>query len=87
MVLAMGEFGRTPRLNATGGRDHWPGVWSILFAGGKVRGGQVIGASDRLGAEPSDRPISPAQVAASVYHGLGIDHFGLGLAEPVTELF
>jgi hypothetical protein len=87
MVLAMGEFGRTPRLNATGGRDHWPGVWSILFAGGKVRGGRVIGASDRIGAEPRDRPVNPAQVAASVYHGLDIDHAGLGLAEPASELF
>ena len=87
MVLAMGEFGRTPRLNASGGRDHWPGVWSILFAGGQVRGGQAIGASDRLGAEPRDRPVNPAQVAASVYHGLGIDRSGLGLAEPVSELF
>ena len=87
MVLAMGEFGRTPRLNASGGRDHWPGVWSILFAGGRVRGGQSIGASDRLGAEPRDRPISPSQVAASVYHGLGIERSRLGLAEPVRELF
>lgn len=87
LVLAMGEFGRTPRLNATGGRDHWPGVWSILFAGGKVRGGQVIGASDRLGTEPRHCPVSPAQVAASVFMGLGIDYTGLGLAKPVTELF
>jgi hypothetical protein len=87
MVLAVGEFGRTPRLNASGGRDHWPDVWSILFAGGQVRGGQVIGASDRIGGEPRDRPVSPAEVAASVYHGLGIDRSGLGLAEPVSELF
>jgi len=87
MVLAMGEFGRTPRLNASGGRDHWPGVWSILFAGGNVRGGQVIGASDRLGAEPRDRPVTSSQVAASVYHGLGIDRSRLGFAEPVRELF
>ena len=57
LVVAMGEFGRTPQLNARGGRDHWPGVWSVLFAGGGVRGGQVIGASDRIGAEPRDRPV------------------------------
>ena len=87
MVVAMGEFGRTPRLNASGGRDHWPGVWSILFAGGKVQGGEVIGASDRIGAEPRDRPVNPAQVAATVYEGLGIDYSRLGLAEPVAQLF
>lgn len=73
LVVAMGEFGRTPHLNPRGGRDHWPGVWSILFAGGKVRGGQVIGSSDRNGAEPQDRPIRPAEVAATIYQSLGID--------------
>ncbi len=73
LVLAMGEFGRTPQLNARGGRDHWPGVWTVLFAGAGVKGGQVVGSSDRLGAEPKDRPVSPAEVAASVYKGLGID--------------
>jgi hypothetical protein len=73
LVVAMGEFGRTPHLNPRGGRDHWPGVWSILFAGAGVRGGQVIGASDAIGSEPKDRPVSPAEVAASIYRGLGID--------------
>ncbi len=73
LVVAMGEFGRTPRINRRGGRDHWPGVWSILFAGGKVQGGQVIGASDPHGTEPADRPVTPAQVAASIYHALGVD--------------
>jgi uncharacterized protein (DUF1501 family) len=98
LVVAMGEFGRTPRLNACGGRDHWPGVWSILFAGGGVRGGQVIGASDRIGAEPRDRPVSAAEVAATVYHALGIDRStrlpgpdGRRLpvveADPVAEVF
>ncbi|MCI0381001.1 MAG: DUF1501 domain-containing protein [Gemmataceae bacterium] len=98
LVVAMGEFGRTPLLNSRGGRDHWPGVWSILFAGGRVRGGQVIGSSDRTGAEPRDRPVSPAQVAATVYRGLGID-LGARLpgpdnrllsitdAQPIDELF
>ncbi len=57
LVLAMGEFGRTPQLNPRGGRDHWPGVWSVLFAGAGVRGGQVVGASDRIGGEPKDRPV------------------------------
>jgi hypothetical protein len=73
LVVAMGEFGRTPHLNARGGRDHWPGVWSILFAGANVRGGQVIGSSDKEGGEPRDRPVSPEEVAATVYRGLGID--------------
>jgi uncharacterized protein (DUF1501 family) len=69
----MGEFGRTPVLNARGGRDHWPGVWSILFAGGGVRGGQVVGSSDHIGSEPRDRPVTPAEVAATIYQALGID--------------
>ncbi len=73
LVLAMGEFGRTPQLNPRGGRDHHPGVWTILFAGAGVKGGQVIGSSDKQGAQPKDRPISPPEVAASVYRGLGID--------------
>src|SRR5207244_1432009 len=73
LVVAMGEFGRTPQINPRGGRDHWPGVWSILFAGAGMRGGQVIGCSDALGAEPKDRPISPSEIAASIYQGLGID--------------
>lgn len=73
LVVAMGEFGRTPHVNSRGGRDHWTGAWSILFAGGGVRGGQVIGASDRIGSEPRDRPVSPAEVAATIYKCLGID--------------
>jgi hypothetical protein len=73
LVVAMGEFGRTPYVNPCGGRDHWPRVWSILFAGGGVRGGQVVGSSDRLGGEPRDRPVHPAEVAATIYHALGID--------------
>ena len=98
LVLAMGEFGRTPHLNARGGRDHWPGVWSVLFAGAGVKGGQVVGSSDRLGGEPRDRPTTPAEVAATVYRGLGMD-LGTMLpgpdgrpapiseAAPVDELF
>lgn len=73
LVLAMGEFGRTPQMNARGGRDHWPGVWTVLFAGAGVRGGQVIGSSDRIGSEPRDRPVGPAEIAATVYRGLGFD--------------
>jgi hypothetical protein len=73
LVVATGEFGRTPLLNSRGGRDHWPGVWSMLFAGGGVRGGQVVGSSDALGAEPRTRPVTPAEVAATVYRALGFD--------------
>ena len=72
LVIAMGEFGRTPRLNANGGRDHWPGCWSIVLAGGGVRGGQVIGASDRIGAEPISRPVTCPEVVASVYNAMGL---------------
>jgi uncharacterized protein (DUF1501 family) len=73
LVVAMGEFGRTPQLNPRGGRDHWPGCWTILFAGGGIKAGQVVGASDATGSEPADRPVTPAQVAATVYRALGID--------------
>ena len=85
LVVAMGEFGRTPYLNARGGRDHWPGVWSILLAGGGIRGGQVIGSSDALGAEPMDRPVTPPQVAATIYRALGIER--ASDATPISELF
>jgi hypothetical protein len=73
LVVALGEFGRTPKINPAGGRDHWPQVWSVVFAGGGVRGGQVIGASDEIGAYPADRPTTPAEVVASIYHSLEID--------------
>jgi len=72
MVVATGEFGRTPKLNAAGGRDHWPGVWSALLAGGGVRGGQVVGASDHHAEAPSSRPVSPQELLATRYHSLGI---------------
>jgi uncharacterized protein (DUF1501 family) len=72
LVLAMGEFGRTPKINPRGGRDHWTGVWSVLFAGAGIRGGRVIGASDAWGAEVRDRPVTPAEIAATVYRAMGI---------------
>ncbi|MBT3889627.1 MAG: DUF1501 domain-containing protein, partial [Planctomycetaceae bacterium] len=78
LVVVMGEFGRTPKLNTKGGRDHWPRVFSALFAGGGVAGGQIIGASDRTGESPKDNPITPADLAASIYHLLGIN--------PATQL-
>jgi hypothetical protein len=72
MVLALGEFGRTPRINPSGGRDHHPGCSTALFAGGPFRGGQAVGASDAIGSAPKDRPVSPAEIAATVYEGLGL---------------
>ena len=73
MVVAMGEFGRTPKVNPAGGRDHHPGVWSILVGGGPIKGGYVIGESDELGYAPKSRPVTPAEVAATLYKGLGLD--------------
>jgi uncharacterized protein (DUF1501 family) len=73
LVLAAGEFGRTPELNPRGGRDHWPGCWTVLFAGAGIGGGRVVGASDARAAEPRERPVSPAELAATVYRALGID--------------
>ena len=73
LVAALGEFGRTPRINPLGGRDHHPGVWTILLAGGPIQGGQVVGASDASGAVPDSRPVTPGEVLATLYHGLGID--------------
>ena len=73
LVVATGEFGRTPRLNPRGGRDHWPGVWSAALAGGGLRSGQVVGASDAHAAAPADRPVSAPELLATVYRSLGID--------------
>jgi hypothetical protein len=73
IVMATGEFGRTPKINPAGGRDHHPGVWSMLIGGGPIQGGRVIGESDELGYAPKTRPVTPAEVAATVYRGLGLD--------------
>jgi hypothetical protein len=73
-VCVTGEFGRTPKVNANAGRDHWPRAMTVLFAGGGVKPGQVIGASDGQGMGPTGEPITPDQVAASFYHSLGIDY-------------
>lgn len=73
MVCNLCEFGRTPRVNPAGGRDHWPQCYTVYFAGGGVKGGQAIGASDPIGAVPADRPVGPAEVVATVFHSLGFD--------------
>ncbi len=73
LVIAMGEFGRTPKLNVRGGRDHWPRVFSVVLAGGGVPGGQVIGSSDRVGESPHNRPITPSDLARTIYTLLGVN--------------
>lgn len=73
LIVVMGEFGRTPKLNTSGGRDHWPRVFSVAMAGGGVSGGQVVGASDSVGEGPKDRPVTPADLASTIYSLLGID--------------
>ncbi len=73
LVIAAGEFGRTPRLNSAGGRDHWPGAWSVAIAGGGIQGGQVIGATDAHAAYPADRPVTPQELLATIDQFLGID--------------
>jgi hypothetical protein len=73
LVVVMGEFGRTPKINSNGGRDHWPNVFSVALAGGGIRGGQVFGSSDALGEYPKDDPVTPSDLAATIYTLLGID--------------
>jgi uncharacterized protein (DUF1501 family) len=98
LVLVVGEFGRTPAFNKNGGRDHWPRCFSVLLAGGGLRGGQVHGKSDRRAAYPTADPVSPQDLIATLYHCLGIDphtviedpqHRPYVLAEgrPLTALF
>jgi uncharacterized protein (DUF1501 family) len=73
LVVFLTEFGRTPKINKEGGRDHWGATGSIFFAGGGTRGGQVIGATDKTGARPTTAAYSPYDVAATIYAALGID--------------
>ena len=75
MVVVMGEFGRTPKVNKNqGGRDHWARCFSAAFAGGGVRGGQVIGKSDKTASDPTTTPFALDDVGATIYHQLGVDH-------------
>ena len=99
LVVFLTEFGRTPKINSLGGRDHWGPAGSIFFAGAGVRAGQVIGATDRQGAFPTGRGYTPGDVAATIYHALGIDpaqrlydlqrrpHFVLPDGEPIDGVF
>lgn len=99
LIVAMGEFGRTPRMNDAAGRDHWGHAFSVLMGGGRLPRGIVVGASDEHGAYVSQRPLSPEDVAATIYHHLGIDgrqtHFPdragrplylVETGEPISEL-
>ncbi len=98
LVVALGEFGRTPRINRSGGRDHWPDCYTAVVAGGGVRGGAVSGSSDKIGAYPVSDPVTPADVAATIFWRFGIDPatelrdqtgrpFRLAEGRPLVELF
>jgi len=73
LVIAMGEFGRTPKINASAGRDHWPNCYSVVLAGGGVRGGTTFGSSDKLGAYPDTDAVTPADLAATLFRRFGLD--------------
>jgi hypothetical protein len=98
LVIATGEFGRTPRINQEAGRDHWPDCYSLVFAGGGVKGGFLYGSSDKMGAYPATDPTTPADLAATIYWRFGLnptseiyDAFGrphrLADGKPITQLF
>jgi hypothetical protein len=73
IVPVLAEFGRTPKINPAGGRDHWPQCWTVWFAGGPFKGGTIVGSSDDIGGTPADRPTTPGEVVASIYKALGVD--------------
>ena len=73
LVVAMGEFGRTPKINSGAGRNHWPHCYSVLLAGGGIQGGAIHGQSDRIGAHPVADPVTPGDLAATIYWRFGID--------------
>ncbi|HUR53414.1 MAG TPA: DUF1501 domain-containing protein [Gemmataceae bacterium] len=74
LVMAMGEFGRTPKINKDAGRDHWPGAMSVVYAGGGLKMGQAIGTTNALAEYPTSKPATPGCVLSTMYHALGIDH-------------
>jgi hypothetical protein len=74
LVACLAEFGRTPKVNPAGGRDHWPQCFTCSFAGGGVQGGRVVGASDAVGGFPAERPVGPSDIVATIFHSLGLDH-------------
>ena len=82
VVVVWGEFGRTPRVNKEGGRDHWPEVGPAMMFGGGIQGGRIVGATDRLGASVTSRPVTYQEIFATVYHCLGIDVARTTLVDP-----
>ncbi|HMC65790.1 MAG TPA: DUF1501 domain-containing protein [Gemmataceae bacterium] len=98
LVVALGEFGRTPRINKDAGRDHWPDCYSVILAGGGVKGGTVYGASDRIGAYPRLDPATPGDLAATIFWRFGLNPaseihdltgrpYRLAEGEPIRKLF
>jgi hypothetical protein len=98
LVLAVGEFGRTPKINGNRGRDHWPYCYTAVLAGGGVKGGALFGSSDKIGGRPASDPVTPADIAATIYWRFGIDPstevrdqtarpFRLSEGEPIHQLF
>ncbi|MSR53026.1 MAG: DUF1501 domain-containing protein [Gemmataceae bacterium] len=99
VVAVLSEFGRTPQVNGRGGRDHYPAAWTNFLCGGNIRGGQVVGSTDKTGARPNDSPVEPPQIIASIYQGMGIDLDATTMpgpgdrpvrlvdAEPIRQLF
>ena len=90
LVVCMAEFGRTPRLDGNGGRGHWGSVFSVTLAGGGVRGGQVYGSSDRIGAYPAEGRVRPEDLSATIFHCLGYApqteyHDPLGRPHPISR--
>lgn len=82
LIVAWGEFGRTPKINRNAGRDHWPRVAMGMMAGGKLRHGQVIGETDRWAGEVTSRPVHYQDVLATLYHHLGIDALATTIMDP-----
>ena len=99
LLVAMGEFGRSPRVDAQGGRGHWAKAMSVLLSGGGVQGGRVVGATTADGGEPATHRYGPGDVLATIYQHLGIDHADslpdkqnrpvrlVDVGEPIRELF
>jgi uncharacterized protein (DUF1501 family) len=98
LVIAMGEFGRLPKINSSGGRDHGPDCYSVLLAEGGVRGGTVYGSSDAEGAYPASDPVRPGDLAATLFWRFGLDWkremrdglerpYPAAEGEPLTRLF
>jgi len=87
LIYCAGEFGRTPLINGHAGRDHWANCFTVLLGGGGLRGGQVVGASEKFGGEPTERPMMPLDVLATIYHAMGIPlttHYKDSTGRPVS---